>query len=129
MRSTFALRLLPSGRLMAQPTRRLMVQPTKSTMMRPTNNLRSSAPHEEQAAHYVSQRLARLRQIPPELIPLGVVVAFAIFAAGYSIVRKFVVDKNLRLTRQGRSAMAPAHGTHHDDHHEEKAEASEEKSE
>ena len=34
----------------------------------------------------------------------GVVVGFALFAAGYSISRKFLVDKNLRLARQNRQA-------------------------
>ncbi|RYP55813.1 hypothetical protein DL771_012404 [Monosporascus sp. 5C6A] len=53
-------------------------------------------------AHTVSQRLRKLRKIPAELIPLGVVVGFAVFAAGYSSFRKFYVDKNLRLTRQNR---------------------------
>ncbi|KAK2677469.1 hypothetical protein RAB80_006209 [Fusarium oxysporum f. sp. vasinfectum] len=38
---------------------------------------------------------------PPELYPLAVVVGFALGAAGYSISRKFIVDKNLRLARQG----------------------------
>ncbi|KAI1010654.1 hypothetical protein LB503_005474 [Fusarium chuoi] len=46
-------------------------------------------------------RLRKLKQIPPELYPLAVVVGFALGAAGYSISRKFLVDKNLRLARQG----------------------------
>ncbi|KAK4095119.1 hypothetical protein Purlil1_815 [Purpureocillium lilacinum] len=56
--------------------------------------------------HTVSQRLRKLKQIPAELIPLAVVVGFAVFAAGYSSVRKFFVDKNLRLSRQGPSGRA-----------------------
>lgn len=52
-------------------------------------------------AHTVSQRLRTLKKVPPELIPLGVVLAAALIAAGYSIVRKFYTDKTLRLTRQG----------------------------
>lgn len=36
----------------------------------------------------------------------AVVVGFAVVAAGYSSVRKFIVDKNLRLSRQGPSARA-----------------------
>ncbi|KAJ2906946.1 uncharacterized protein MKZ38_009809 [Zalerion maritima] len=87
MRPTFSLRFL-------QPTRR---------MMRPV-------PNEEQAAHTVSQRLRRLKKIPPELIPLGIVVSFAVGAACFSIGRKFVVDKNLRLSRQNRPKEESPHG-------------------
>ncbi|KAL4723309.1 hypothetical protein ACLX1H_009799 [Fusarium chlamydosporum] len=54
--------------------------------------------------HTISQRLRKLKQIPPELYPLAVVVGFALGAAGYSISRKFIVDKNLRLARQGAAA-------------------------
>lgn len=61
-------------------------------------------PAEDQAGHTVSQRLRKLKSIPAELIPLGVVVGFAVFAAGYSSFRKFTVDKNLRLQRQNRAA-------------------------
>ncbi|KAI1084457.1 hypothetical protein F5B20DRAFT_593540 [Whalleya microplaca] len=71
----------------------------------------------KQTAHTVSQRLRKLRQIPAELIPLGVVVGFALFAAGYSSYRKFAVDKNLRLQRQNRKdkdeAEAAAGAEHH----------------
>ncbi|ODA81654.1 hypothetical protein RJ55_00155 [Drechmeria coniospora] len=56
--------------------------------------------------HTISQRLRKLKQIPAELIPLAVVVGFAIFAAGYSTIRKFYVDKNLRLSRQGPASRA-----------------------
>jgi len=71
-------------------------------MFKPTRRMMRPVPKEEQAAHTVSQRLRRLRKIPPELIPLGIVVGFAIVAAAFSSVRKFMVDKNLRLTRQNR---------------------------
>ncbi|KAI0422483.1 hypothetical protein EKO27_g4086 [Xylaria grammica] len=81
-------------------TRALRMVPTKR-MMR--------LPREDQSAHTISQRLRKLRQIPAELIPLGVVVAFAVFAAGYSSFRKFFVDKNLRLTRQNRKAEPVEH--------------------
>lgn len=69
--------------------------------MMPTKRM-MRLPKEDQSAHTISQRLRKLRQIPAELIPLGVVVGFAVFAAGYSSIRKFYVDKNLRLTRQNR---------------------------
>ncbi|RMZ15014.1 hypothetical protein D0860_01872 [Hortaea werneckii] len=55
-------------------------------------------------AHTISQRLRQLKRIPPELIPLGVVLAAAVFAAGYSIVRKLFTDSTLRLYRQGPDA-------------------------
>ncbi|CAK7564349.1 MAG: hypothetical protein SEPTF4163_002238 [Sporothrix epigloea] len=73
---------------------------------RPTLRMMRPVPKEEQAAHTITQRLRRLRNIPAELLPLGVVVGFALFAAGYSIVRHFVVDSNIRLRRQNRTAEA-----------------------
>ncbi|KAJ8125283.1 hypothetical protein O1611_g8357 [Lasiodiplodia mahajangana] len=85
-------------------TRALRMVPTKR-MMR--------LPKEDQSAHTVSQRLRKLRQIPAELIPLGVVVGFAVFAAGYSSFRKFFVDKNLRLGRQNRKDEPEEHAEHH----------------
>ncbi|KXX77680.1 NADH dehydrogenase [ubiquinone] 1 alpha subcomplex subunit 4 [Madurella mycetomatis] len=83
-------------------------------MFRPTARMMRPVPKEEQAAHTVSQRLRRLRQIPPELIPLGVVVAFAVCAAVYSSGRHLVVDKTIRLKRQNRAA-----DSHHseEEHH------------
>ncbi|QUC23867.1 uncharacterized protein UV8b_08108 [Ustilaginoidea virens] len=70
-------------------------------MFRPTTRMMRPVPKEDQAGHTISQRLRKLKQMPAELIPLAVVVGFAIFAAGYSSARKLVVDKNLRLSRQG----------------------------
>ena len=49
--------------------------------------------------------------------PIGVVVGFAVFAAGYSSLRHFVVDKNLRLARQNRAADGHGEG-HAEDHAE-----------
>ncbi|KAF2214621.1 hypothetical protein CERZMDRAFT_90173 [Cercospora zeae-maydis SCOH1-5] len=69
-----------------------------------TTPKRMAAPKEEQAAHTISQRLRTLKKIPPELIPLGVVLAAAIFAAVYSMGRKLLTDKTLRLTRTGKQA-------------------------
>ncbi|KAF3766346.1 hypothetical protein M406DRAFT_356299 [Cryphonectria parasitica EP155] len=85
-----------------------MFQPTRA-MMRPV-------PNEEQAAHTISQRLRRFRQIPAELIPLGVVVGFAVFAAGYSSMRHFFTDKTIRLKRQNRAADSVAHGSSEEHH-------------
>ncbi|KAG6360525.1 hypothetical protein INS49_011587 [Diaporthe citri] len=78
----------------------------------PTRRLMRPVPNEEQAAHTVSQRLRRLRKIPAELIPLGVVVGFAVIAAGYSITRHLFVDKTIRLKRQNRAADAAAEQHH-----------------
>jgi len=77
--------------------------------MQPTRGLQSTArrmasPKEEQAAHTISQRLRQLKKIPAELIPLGVVLAAAVGAAVYSLGRKLVTDKTLRLTRTGKQA-------------------------
>ncbi|CAI4212479.1 unnamed protein product [Parascedosporium putredinis] len=55
---------------------------------------------------------ARIKKVPAELWPLFVVVGFAVGAGCYSIGRKFAVDKNLRLARQG-----PAKAEHHGEHH------------
>ncbi|KAI0020404.1 hypothetical protein F4780DRAFT_779528 [Xylariomycetidae sp. FL0641] len=75
---------------------------TRALRMMPTRRMMTPVPKEDQSAHTISQRLRKLRSIPAELIPLGVVVGFAVFAAGYSCTRKFMVDKNLRLSRQNR---------------------------
>ncbi|KAK3943519.1 hypothetical protein QBC46DRAFT_377305 [Diplogelasinospora grovesii] len=80
---------------------------------RPTARMMRPVPKEEQAAHTVSQRLRRLRKIPPELFPLGVVVGFAVCAAIYSSLRHFMVDKNIRLKRQNRAADAKAIAAEH----------------
>jgi len=53
-------------------------------------------------AHTISQRLRALKKIPVELIPIGVVLAAALLAAAYSLGRKLVVDKTLRLSRTGK---------------------------
>ncbi|KAI0512847.1 hypothetical protein F5B22DRAFT_648195 [Xylaria bambusicola] len=85
---------------------------TRALRMAPTKRL-MRVPHEDQGAHTISQRLRKLRQIPAELIPLGAVVVFAVGAAIYSSGRKFVVDKNLRLSRQGRRPEPIEHDEHH----------------
>ncbi|KAK3643236.1 hypothetical protein LTR56_010384 [Elasticomyces elasticus] len=59
---------------------------------------------ETYASHTISQRIRSLKKIPPELIPIGVVLFAAVFAAFYSLLRKFWVDKTLRLRRTGKSA-------------------------
>ncbi|KAI1325904.1 hypothetical protein F5Y16DRAFT_376686 [Xylariaceae sp. FL0255] len=84
---------------------------TRALRMMPTRRM-MALPKEEQSAHTVSQRLRKLKSIPAELWPLGIVVGFAVFAAGYSSARKFFVDKNLRLVRQGRKSEP-----HDEEHH------------
>ncbi|KAI1649585.1 hypothetical protein F4815DRAFT_442486 [Daldinia loculata] len=86
---------------------------TRAMRMMPTRRMMFPIPKEEQSAHTVSQRLRKLRQIPAELIPLGVVVGFAVFAATYSSLRKFTVDKNLRLNRQNRKEEPADHAEGH----------------
>merc|ERR1711964_334414 len=77
-----------------QPTATLkMFQPTRRMM---------AMPNEGHRAHTISQRLRTLKKIPPELIPLGIVVGVAVGFAGYSMARKLIVDKQMRLSRQNR---------------------------
>ncbi|CAK3985559.1 uncharacterized protein RCC_02627 [Lecanosticta acicola] len=92
---------------MQQPM--LRQRATPMLRMQPARGLRSTprrmeVPREEQSAHTISQRLRTLKKIPPELIPLGIVIAAALIAAAYSIGRKLTVDKTLRLTRTGKQA-------------------------
>ncbi|KAI1489150.1 hypothetical protein F5X96DRAFT_27462 [Biscogniauxia mediterranea] len=89
---------------------------TRALRMMPTRRMMRPIPKEDQSAHTVSQRLRKLKQIPAELIPLGVVVGFAVAAAIYSTSRKFVVDKNLRLSRQNRKNEPLEHGEHAEHH-------------
>ncbi|KAK7518534.1 uncharacterized protein IWZ02DRAFT_447864 [Phyllosticta citriasiana] len=70
--------------------------------LRASPRLRTPVPKEEQAAHTISQRLRTLKKIPPELIPLGIVLAVAVGAAIFSVVRALFRDKTLRLQRSGR---------------------------
>lgn len=45
-------------------------------------------------------------------MPAGIVVGFAVGAAAFALGRKLVVDKNIRLARQGPGARED-HGEHH----------------
>ncbi|KAI6382609.1 hypothetical protein MCOR25_000611 [Pyricularia grisea] len=83
---------------------------TRLRMFQPTRRMLRPVPNEEQAAHTISQRLRRLRKIPPELLPLGVVVGFAVIAAAYSSLRHFMTDKTIRLKRQNRAADSHSEG-------------------
>ncbi|KAF4537309.1 hypothetical protein BFW01_g11532 [Lasiodiplodia theobromae] len=68
--------------------------------MRATPRMMRPVPKEEHSAHTISQRIRTLKKIPPELIPLGIVLCVAVGAAFFSIFRKLYVDKTLRLSRQ-----------------------------
>ncbi|CAI6098427.1 hypothetical protein V2G26_001021 [Clonostachys chloroleuca] len=92
-------RLTPQ--LMFRGTPKMMFSRAPQMMFRQAPRMMRPVPKEDQAGHTVSQRLRKLKHIPLELVPLAVVVVFALFAATYSSIRKFVVDKNLRLVRQG----------------------------
>ncbi|KAM5429705.1 hypothetical protein McanMca71_006165 [Microsporum canis] len=75
---------------------------TRVLGFRSSRPLLGPIPKEQQSAHTISQRLRTLKKIPPELIPLGVVLSVAIGAAIYSSGKKLLSDKTLRLTRSKR---------------------------
>ncbi|KAM0805719.1 hypothetical protein BDR22DRAFT_798215 [Usnea florida] len=77
--------------------------PTRVLRMQPTRPLLRPMPKEEHTAHTISQRLRTLKKIPPELMPLGVVLGVAIGFAVYSLGNKLVTDKTLRLHKTNRS--------------------------
>ncbi|KAI7001305.1 hypothetical protein KC355_g10079, partial [Hortaea werneckii] len=82
-------RFLAANMLRAQPSRMTpMLRTQQATRgFRTVGRQMRPMPKEDQSAHTISQRLRQLKRIPPELIPLGVVLAAAVFAAGYSMVR------------------------------------------
>ncbi|KAI9934976.1 hypothetical protein ASPWEDRAFT_175695 [Aspergillus wentii DTO 134E9] len=73
--------------------------PTTILRMQASRPLYHPSPKENQSAHTISQRLRTLKRIPPELIPLGVVLGVAVGAAIYSSTKKLMTDKTLRLYR------------------------------
>ncbi|EGD87270.1 hypothetical protein TMEN_6547 [Trichophyton mentagrophytes] len=75
---------------------------TRALGFRSARPLFEPIPKEQQSAHTISQRLRTLKKIPPELIPLGVVLSVAICAAIYSSGKKLFEDKTLRLSRSKR---------------------------
>ncbi|KAL4870121.1 hypothetical protein BDV12DRAFT_195724 [Aspergillus spectabilis] len=72
--------------------------PSRALQMQPTRPFAFPTPKEAQSAHTISQRLRTLKRIPPELIPLGVVLGVAVGAAIYSSTKKLMTDKTLRLS-------------------------------
>ncbi|OQE22180.1 hypothetical protein PENFLA_c013G04084 [Penicillium flavigenum] len=73
--------------------------PTRMLRMQPTRAFYFPTPKEQQSAHTISQRLRQLKRVPPELLPIGFVLAVAIGAAIYSSSKKLMTDKTLRLYR------------------------------
>ncbi|KAJ5226021.1 hypothetical protein N7468_007246 [Penicillium chermesinum] len=73
--------------------------PSRILRMQPSRPAFHPAPKEAHSAHTISQRLRLIKKCPPELIPLGIVLAVALGAAGYSSVHKLMSDKTLRLYR------------------------------
>ncbi|KAK4540653.1 hypothetical protein LTR36_008984 [Oleoguttula mirabilis] len=95
--------------LRAQPAMSMLRAQQATRGFRTSSRTMMPMPKQEQSgsarpAHTVSQRIRSLKKIPPELIPLGIVLAVAIGAAGYSLGRKLYVDGTLRLRRQGPEA-------------------------
>ncbi|PYH44850.1 uncharacterized protein BP01DRAFT_392187 [Aspergillus saccharolyticus JOP 1030-1] len=73
--------------------------PTTIMRMQASRPFAFPAPKENHSAHTISQRLRTLKRIPPELIPLGLVLGVAVGAAIYSSSKKLMTDKTLRLYR------------------------------
>ncbi|KAF7523828.1 hypothetical protein PCG10_006356 [Penicillium crustosum] len=73
--------------------------PTRMLRMQPTRAFAFPTPKEQQSAHTISQRLRQLKRVPPELLPIGFVLAVALGAAVYSGSKKLMTDKTLRLYR------------------------------
>ncbi|OOF99422.1 hypothetical protein ASPCADRAFT_1105 [Aspergillus carbonarius ITEM 5010] len=73
--------------------------PTRVLRMQASRPFAFPAPKENHSAHTISQRLRTLKRIPPELIPLGLVLGVAVGAAIYSSSKKLMTDKTLRLYR------------------------------
>ncbi|PKY01661.1 hypothetical protein P168DRAFT_329598 [Aspergillus campestris IBT 28561] len=72
---------------------------TRILRMQPTRAYAFPTPKENQSAHTISQRLRTLKRVPPELIPLGLVLGVAVGAAIYASSHKLLTDKTLRLSR------------------------------
>ncbi|KAB8217387.1 hypothetical protein BDV33DRAFT_206430 [Aspergillus novoparasiticus] len=73
--------------------------PTRVLRMQASRPFAFPTPKEPNSAHTISQRLRTLKRVPPELIPLGIVLGVAVGAAIYSSGKKLMTDKTLRLSR------------------------------
>ncbi|KIW26046.1 uncharacterized protein PV07_09175 [Cladophialophora immunda] len=76
-------------------------QSAQKQTARPFHNTRTMfrTKEDDQSAHTITQRIRMLKRIPPELLPLGVVISFALFAACFAMARKLMTDRTLRLQR------------------------------
>ncbi|KAL4893179.1 hypothetical protein BDV59DRAFT_178597 [Aspergillus ambiguus] len=52
--------------------------PTRILRMQPSRPFAFATPKEPQSAHTVSQRLRLIKKVPPELIPLGIVLGYVV---------------------------------------------------
>ncbi|KAF1345478.1 hypothetical protein BDV97DRAFT_402059 [Delphinella strobiligena] len=89
---------------------------TRGLRLQATPKLRMPVPKEEHSGRLPihsrtpnAWRLRTLRKIPPELIPIGVVLAVALSFAAYSLGKKLFTDGTLRLyrTRGHNQASSP----------------------
>ncbi|KIV98048.1 hypothetical protein PV10_01739 [Exophiala mesophila] len=105
MNTARLLRLQP---LRAAALRQPAMRQATFRQARPFHNSRAMlrAKEEEHSAHTITQRIRTLKKIPPELLPLGVVILFALAAATFAMTRKLLTDKTLRLHK---NPPKPAH--------------------
>ncbi|KAF2273352.1 uncharacterized protein EI97DRAFT_469736 [Westerdykella ornata] len=96
-----ALAMQPTRMLFMRRSPQLLMRQSPQMWMRQTVRMMRPVPKEEQTAHTISQRLRTLKRIPAEIYPLLFVLAAAVCFAIFSLVRKLMVDKTLRLKRQG----------------------------
>lgn len=84
------------------------MQPSVIARMRPTQylgiaktNVLSAQNVTKQQAHTITKRysLSKLKNVPPELMPLGLVILFGIGAAGFAIFHKFATDRSVSIIR------------------------------
>ncbi|KAF1963138.1 hypothetical protein CC80DRAFT_588600 [Byssothecium circinans] len=89
-----------------RPTRMMFMRQTAPLYMRQTARMMKPVPKEEHGgkALVCLGAFEGLKKIPAELIPLGIVLLVAIAAAVFSLGRKLMVDKTLRL--KGRQSVA-----------------------
>ncbi|GAB7350238.1 hypothetical protein MBLNU459_g0890t1 [Dothideomycetes sp. NU459] len=104
-----ALRVQPAAQVLRSRPAQQIFNQTRG--LRTTAKMMKPIPKEEHSAHTISQRLRTLKKIPPELIPLGIVLAVAVGFAGYSLLRKLYTDGTLRLyrSRGHNQASSPEH--------------------
>ncbi|CAI6339169.1 unnamed protein product [Periconia digitata] len=99
-KATRMLAMQPTRMMLMRQTAPLSMRQTVPLYIRQTARMMKPVPKEEHGAHTISQRLRQLKNIPVEIIPLLFVLVVAVGAAFFSLGRKLVVDKTLRLKRQ-----------------------------